>query len=290
MKVFTSLMKTLIAIVSIALTISLVMTAVPLVMGGVEVEASEINASVNEVNQLAVDIDGNIVLKSSLPKDIEGLELGVYVVSDKKAIEHKIVISDIGPITVPSGTTMTIPIKGQLQIPSIVSFILADDDKDEPGLFIPMEIQLRAAYGGLLALDLDLKMDVPLSDTANIDTELERNAETGEITSADAVIHGVEGDMLLEIIPDDPIDARLYLDDIGEINLVISKDSNGTVSVHLDAGDPDKGILETARALLDTDRDINISNGGQAPFVVENEILNEVYYYLEIFFGGLTDV
>lgn len=273
-----------------ALTVMLIMAAAPLVMGGVEVDSDGISAVSDPADPMCIEIAGNIIIKSSLPKDINDLALEIYVTSDKSYISERIRVIDVGPIVVESNTSVDIPIEGVLQIPAIVSFLLADNDGD--GVYIPLDIKLRAAYGGLVGLDLEVNLDVPLSETATLDCDVKKN-ENGEIREAIAEIQAKEGDQLLSIITMDRIDAILSVDGVGGIRIAIDKgaDNKVTVLVTTDIDDGElitDGILELAKKMIESDTPTMMNFEGSS-YPIDDLLLEEITYYLGIYFGGMAD-
>ena len=289
MKIFTSLMKALITIVSISLVVMLVMSTAPLVMGGIEVEnTEEIQITSNGSN---LNIEGKFTVKSSLPKDITDLTLSIDAISMKDNDLEGVNIWSEPPRNIKPGTNTVIDIDATINIAEIIMFLLADTGSDK-GIFLPIQISLSAGYGGLAALDVDVVKVVELSKEAQLDTHAQLNSE-GKIYSATAEFTGGTDDMLLDMIPDGGLDAELFADGVsGKVYIHIDKDAGSNfVSVSLKTGDgPESiGIMDLAKKMLEEGDAISISSNGMGIILPADQIA-DIAHYMDIFLGGVTDV
>lgn len=294
MKVFTSLMKTLITIVSLALTVMLVMTAAPLVTGGISIDSDGIEAELDGNTEFSIIVSGDLIIDSKLPKDIEGLEISIYMVSDKPDITERLTVVEIGPMTIKSNTQKTISINGSVQIPSAVSFLLADNNnKEDSGIFLPLLIDFRTEYAGLIGLDLDARINVPLSETGKLESDVTKNSD-GAIYKAQATFMGAADDLLTTLVPDEPMDVTIKAEGFtDEICINIEKNSTNEIQVYIKTGDDvdSVGIIELAREIIESDATISIDAlmGGANAYSgeVKSEIFEEIAYYLSIYIGGI---
>ena len=108
MKVFTSLMKALITIVSLALTIMLITSVAPLLGGGIEVENTEELTVVQESSNIA--ISGEFTVKSNLPRDITGLTFSIDAISADDTTLKGVNIVKLPERTVESNSSTVIKI------------------------------------------------------------------------------------------------------------------------------------------------------------------------------------
>jgi len=295
MKVFTSLMKTLITIVSLALTVMLVMTAAPLVTGGISIDSDGIEAELDGNTEFSIIVSGDLIIDSKLPKDIEDLEISIYMVADKPDITERLTVVEIGPMTIKSNTQKTISINGSVQIPSAVSFLLADNNnKEDSGIFLPLLIDFRTEYAGLIGLDLDARINVPLSETGKLESDVTKNSD-GAIYKAQATFIGAADDLLTTLVPDEPMDVTIKAEGFtDEICINIEKNSiTNEIQVYIKTGDTvdSVGIIELARDIIESDATISIDALMDESIAysgeVKSEIFEEIAYYLSIYIGGI---
>lgn len=288
MKVFTSLMKTLITIVSLALTVMLIMTAAPLVMGGIEVEnTEEITVTQNGSN---LDIEGVLTVKSSLPKDITDLTISIDAVSTKEDGLKGVNIWNYPARTVKQGSEAVIDIDASVNIAEVIVFLLADTG-DKKGIYLPIQISISAEYGGLAGFEMEVISIVELSKEGQISSSVKMN-DAGKAYSATAEFTGTDGDMILDLIPDGGLDARLYVEgsSLDSVDISINKDGN-RVSVTINTGDDPAtaiGIIDLAKQMIDDNGIVHIEAVGGS-VVVPEEQMKEIKNYLDIYLGGIEN-
>ncbi|MBR1973684.1 MAG: hypothetical protein IKA33_03315 [Candidatus Methanomethylophilaceae archaeon] len=256
MKVFTSLMKALITIVSLALTVMLVMSVVPLVTGGIEVENTEELAVVQESSNLA--ISGEFTVKSSLPRDITGLTFCIDAISADDETLKGVRIVEMPDRTIKSNSSTVIKIDESVNIAEVIVFLLADNNNGEPGMYLPLRITVCADYGAIAGLDLELNMVVKLSDSGVLESDVDRNSD-GEVCSATAKFYGKEGDMIVDLVPEDTIEAELYVEGLAE-KIIIEIDKTGNdLSVNISTTDG-SGLIELAERMIAEDKVVMIGS------------------------------
>ena len=289
MKVFTSLMKTLITVVSIALTVLLVVTAAPLVMGGIEVENTEeitITASGSNLN-----IKGALTVKSTLPNDITDLTVSIDTVSLRDGSMNGVNIYYSPPRTIASGSESLIKIDATVNIAEVVMFILADTG-NERGIYLPIQISVGAEYGGLAGFEMNAVSIVKLSEDGYLEGTKMKN-DDGEVYQAQATYHGTEGDMLLDLIPSGGLNAELYVkgkESLGKIHLDIEFIDDETVNVVIMTEDPSVGLNELAQKMIDENNLVSIYlESGGAGFPLADDQMTDIKNYLNIFLGGIPD-
>ncbi len=285
MKVFTSLMKMLITIVSLALTVMLIMTAAPLVMGGIEVENTEEITVTQDGSNL--DIKGVLTVKSSLPKDIKDLTISIDAVSTKEDGLKGVKLWEYPSRTIKQGSNAVIEIDASVNIAEVIVFLLADS-AGQKGIYLPIQISISAEYGGLAGFEMDVLSVVELSKEGSLEKDVEKNND-GKISSATAEFTGTDGDMILDLIPEGGLNAQLYAvgSDVDPILIDINKTGND-VSVTIRTGDDHEtsvGIIELAEQLLADDGSLFIkAQGGSVP--LDRTKMIEIKNYLEIYLGG----
>ena len=293
MKLFTSLMKALITIVSISLTVMLIVTAAPLVMGGIEVENTEEITITQDGSNL--DIQGILTIKSSLPKDITNLIIRIDAISlDDKNLDG-VTIYDSSPRTIEKGTNEIININRSVNIAEVLMFILADTGS-EVGIFLPIQISVSADYGGLAGFDMKAVSVVKLSEEGYLECDVTKNNE-GEIYSASAIYHGNAGDMLMDLIPAEGLAAEISVlgdDSLGKISLdvvhIAGEDNKVQVVLKTGDGPSSIGLLDLADKFLKSDGTVQIAlEAGGAGLPLNDEKVKEIINYLEIFLGGISD-
>ena len=256
MKVFTSLMKALITIVSLALTVMLVMSVVPLVTGGIEVENTEELAVVQESSNLA--ISGEFTVKSSLPRDITGLTFCIDAISADDETLKGVRIVEMPDRTIKSNSSTVIKIDESVNIAEVIVFLLADNNNGEPGMYLPLRITVCADYGAIAGLDLELNMVVKLSDSGVLESDVDRNSD-GEVCSATAKFYGKGGDMIVDLVPEDTIEAELYVEGLAE-KIIIEIDKTGNdLSVNISTTDG-SGLIELAERMIAEDKVVMIGS------------------------------
>lgn len=256
MKVFTSLMKALITIVSLALTVMLVMSVVPLVTGGIEVENTEELAVVQESSNLA--ISGEFTVKSSLPRDITGLTFCIDAISADDETLKGVRIVEMPDRTIKSNSSTVIKIDESVNIAEVIVFLLADNNNGEPGMYLPLRITVCADYGAIAGLDLELNMVVKLSDSGVLESDVDRNPD-GEICSATAKFYGKEGDMIVDLVPEDTIEAELYVEGIAEKIIINIEKTGNDLSVNISTTD-ESGLIELAERMIAEDKVVMIGS------------------------------
>lgn len=294
MKVFTSLMKTLIAIVSIGMTLMLIMSVAPIVMGGIEVEnTAPIEADCND--GITIEITGEFTVKSSLPKDIKDLMINIEAVAiNNTGIGNVSIFTPAEPITISQGDKEVIRVKGKINLAEALVFLLADNN-GQKGMYLPIQISISADYGGIAGFDMRTISIIELSENGSLNAQAHQNS-SGQIYSASAEFEGDSSDMIMELIPNDPIDAKLKIDDPAfagrEISIKINKDAlTNKVSVDIFTGTDAsaEGIIELAESMLAAEKDIKIEVAGES-FDVGNEQVENIKTYLEIYLGGVPIV
>ncbi len=287
MKVFTSLMKTLIMIVSLALTLMLVMSAAPLIMGGVDIENTD-PISIEQVDGGAnIRIHGTMTVKSNLPKDIEDLEFGIDAVSTKTDKPIAIEIVHVGPETVPSGGNLPIHIDSKISMAEVAMLILADNNNGT-GIYLPLKIQIKSGYSGLAKIDLGMNMTVPLSDDGAITTDAQKNSE-GKIKTVEATIAGDAADQLSALIPNTGMSAGISIEGVSEsLSLNVTKDGSGNVSMNINTGS-EKAITDLMKEMVESGNDAKITVGSNE-YTVTAEEISKMYELMEEFLGGIPDV
>lgn len=256
MKVFTSLMKALITIVSLALTVMLVMSVVPLVTGGIEVENTEELAVVQESSNLA--ISGEFTVKSSLPRDITGLTFCIDAISADDETLKGVRIVEMPDRTIKSNSSTVIKIDESVNIAEVIVFLLADNNNGEPGMYLPLRITVCADYGAIAGLDLELNMVVKLSDSGVLESDVDRNSD-GEVCSATAKFYGKEGDMIVDLVPEDTIEAELYVEGIAEKIIINIEKTGNDLSVNISTTD-ESGLIELAERMIAEDKVVMIGS------------------------------
>lgn len=246
MKVFTSLMKALITIVSLALTIMLITSVAPLLSGGIEVENTEELTVVQESSNIA--ISGEFTVKSNLPRDITGLTFSIDAISADDTTLKGVNIVKLPERTVESNSSTVIKINESVNIAEVIVFLLADNKDGTGGMYLPLRVSVSADYGAIAGLDVELNMLVKLSDNGTLVSEGLRNSD-GEVWSATASFSGHEGDMIIDLVPEDTIEAELYVEGITDkISIVINKDGN-EMSVTIKTSDG-SGLIELAEEMI----------------------------------------
>ena len=287
MKVFTSLMKTLIMIVSLALTLMLVMSAAPLIMGGVDIENTD-PISIEQVDGGAnIRIYGTMTVKSSLPKDIEDLEFGIDAISTKTDKPIAIEIVHVGPETVPSGGNLPVHIDSKISMAEVAMLILADNNGGT-GIYLPLKIQIKAGYSGLAKIDLGMNMTVPLSDNGGISADIQKNSE-GKIKTVEATIAGDAADQLSALIPNTGMSAGISIEGVSEsLSLDVTKDGSGNVSININTGS-EKAITDLMKEMVESGKDAKITVDS-TEYTVTAEEISKMYELMEEFLGGIPDV
>jgi hypothetical protein len=246
MKVFTSLMKALITIVSLALTIMLITSVAPLLTGGIEVENTEELTVVQESSNIA--ISGEFTVKSSLPRDITGLTFSIDAISADDTTLKGVNIVKLPERTVESNSSTVIKINESVNIAEVIVFLLADNKDGTGGMYLPLRVSVSADYGAIAGLDVELNMLVKLSNNGTLVSEGLRNSD-GEVWSATASFSGDEGDMIIDLVPEDTIEAELYVEGITDkISIVINKVGN-EMSVTISTSDG-SGLIELAEEMI----------------------------------------
>jgi hypothetical protein len=246
MKVFTSLMKALITIVSLALTIMLITSVAPLLTGGIEVENTEELTVVQESSNIA--ISGEFTVKSSLPRDITGLTFSIDAISADDTTLKGVNIVKLPERTVESNSSTVIKINESVNIAEVIVFLLADNKDGTGGMYLPLRVSVSADYGAIAGLDVELNMLVKLSNNGTLVSEGLRNSD-GEVWSATASFSGHEGDMIIDLVPEDTIEAELYVEGITDkISIVINKVGN-EMSVTIKTSDG-SGLIELAEEMI----------------------------------------
>jgi hypothetical protein len=246
MKVFTSLMKALITIVSLALTIMLITSVAPLLTGGIEVENTEELTVVQESSNIA--ISGEFTVKSSLPRDITGLTFSIDAISADDTTLKGVNIVKLPERTVESNSSTVIKINESVNIAEVIVFLLADNKDGTGGMYLPLRVSVSADYGAIAGLDVELNMLVKLSNNGTLVSEGLRNSD-GEVWYATASFSGHEGDMIIDLVPEDTIEAELYVEGITDkIPIVINKVGN-EMSVTIKTSDG-SGLIELAEEMI----------------------------------------
>ncbi|MBO5653993.1 MAG: hypothetical protein J6V08_03300 [Candidatus Methanomethylophilaceae archaeon] len=246
MKVFTSLMKALITIVSLALTIMLITSVAPLLGGGIEVENTEELTVVQESSNIA--ISGEFTVKSNLPRDITGLTFSIDAISADDTTLKGVNIVKLPERTVESNSSTVIKINESVNIAEVIVFLLADNKDGTGGMYLPLRVSVSADYGAIAGLDVELNMLVKLSDNGTLVSEGLRNSD-GEVWSATASFSGHEGDMIIDLVPEDTIEAELYVEGITDkISIIINKVGN-EMSVTISTSDG-SGLIELAEEMI----------------------------------------
>ena len=246
MKVFTSLMKALITIVSLALTIMLITSVAPLLTGGIEVENTEELTVVQESSNIA--ISGEFTVKSSLPRDITGLTFSIDAISADDTTLKGVNIVKLPERTIESNSSSVIKINESVNIAEVIVFLLADNKDGTGGMYLPLRVSVSADYGAIAGLDVELNMLVKLSNNGTLVSEGLRNSD-GEVWSATASFSGDEGDMIIDLVPEDTIEAELYVEGITDkISIVINKVGN-EMSVTISTSDG-SGLIELAEEMI----------------------------------------
>ena len=246
MKVFTSLMKALITIVSLALTIMLITSVAPLLTGGIEVENTEELTVVQESSNIA--ISGEFTVKSSLPRDITGLTFSIDAISADDTTLKGVNIVKLPERTIESNSSSVIKINESVNIAEVIVFLLADNKDGTGGMYLPLRVSVSADYGAIAGLDVELNMLVKLSNNGTLVSEGLRNSD-GEVWSATASFSGDEGDMIIDLVPEDTIEAELYVEGITDkISIVINKVGN-EMSVTIKTSDG-SGLIELAEEMI----------------------------------------
>ena len=256
MKVFTSLMKALITIVSLALTVMLVMSVVPLVTGGIEVENTEELAVVQESSNLA--ISGEFTVKSSLPRDITGLTFCIDAISADDETLKGVRIVEMPDRTIKSNSSTVIKIDESVNIAEVIVFLLADNNNGEPGMYLPLRITVCADYGAIAGLDLELNMIVKLSDSGVLESDADRNSD-GEVYSATAKFYGNDGDMIVDLVPEDTIEAELYVEGLAEKIIINIEKTGNDLFVNISTTDG-SGLIELAEKMIAEDKVVMIGS------------------------------
>ena len=239
-------MKALITIVSLALTIMLITSVAPLLTGGIEVENTEELTVVQESSNIA--ISGEFTVKSSLPRDITGLTFSIDAISADDTTLKGVNIVKLPERTIESNSSSVIKINESVNIAEVIVFLLADNKDGTGGMYLPLRVSVSADYGAIAGLDVELNMLVKLSNNGTLVSEGLRNSD-GEVWSATASFSGHEGDMIIDLVPEDTIKAELYVEGITDkISIVINKVGN-EMSVTISTSDG-SGLIELAEEMI----------------------------------------
>ncbi len=239
-------MKALITIVSLALTIMLITSVAPLLGGGIEVENTEELTVVQESSNIA--ISGEFTVKSNLPRDITGLTFSIDAISADDTTLKGVNIVKLPERTVESNSSTVIKINESVNIAEVIVFLLADNKDGTGGMYLPLRVSVSADYGAIAGLDVELNMLVKLSDNGTLVSEGLRNSD-GEVWSATASFSGHEGDMIIDLVPEDTIEAELYVEGITDkISIIINKVGN-EMSVTISTSDG-SGLIELAEEMI----------------------------------------
>ena len=125
-------------------------------------------------------------------------------------------------------------------------------------MYLPLRITVYADYGAIAGLDLELNMIVKLSDSGVLESDADRNSD-GEVYSATAKFYGNDGDMIVDLVPEDPIEAELYVEGLAEkIIINIEKTENDLfVNIRTTNG---SGLIELAERMIAEDKVVMIGS------------------------------
>jgi hypothetical protein len=150
--------------------------------------------------------------------------------------------------TVESNSSTVIKINESVNIAEVIVFLLADNKDGTGGMYLPLRVSVSADYGAIAGLDVELNMLVKLSNNGTLVSEGLRNSD-GEVWSATASFSGHEGDMIIDLVPEDTIEAELYVEGITDkISIVINKVGN-EMSVTIKTSDG-SGLIELAEEMI----------------------------------------